>query len=129
MTRDDKRSSIFNKDIMFVSIRDLLSLDQMHRNTGSIEQFLKDSELKEQSWNNALDILQTWIALREAISKYVLWNESSALPEIKSHLNSVLRLLSELIFFHIVERPKFLKPCFVGKLGFDRPLYRYQGWD
>lgn len=129
MTSDARRVPKVNKDIVRVNIRDLLSLNQMHRSAGSIQQFLKDNELKEQSWNNALSILQTWMSIQELISKYVLWNEASALPEIKSHLNSVLRLLSKVIFFNIVVKPKSLKQCFVAKLGFDRPLYRYQGWD
>lgn len=112
-----------------VNIRELLWLNHAHRSAGDIQQFLKENELKEQSWNNALTILQNWISLQESISKYILWNELSVLPEIRSHLNTVLRLLSKLTFFNIVERPKSLNLCFVAKLGFDRPLYRYQGWD
>lgn len=129
MTGESRRTPNVNKNFVQVSIRDLLTLNQVHRSAGSIQQFLKDNELKEQSWNDALSILQIWISLQELINKYVLWNESSTLREIKPHLNSVLRLLSKLIFFTTDGMPKSLKHCFMAKLRFDRPLYRYQGWD
>ena len=129
MGSDARRITKVNKDIVRISIRELLSLNRMHRDAGSIQQFLENTELKEQSWNNALNILQIWMSLQELISKYALWNERSALPEIKSHLNTVLQLLSKLIFFNVVKKPKSLKECFVARLRFDRPLYRYQGWD
>ncbi|MDM8550122.1 ATP-binding protein [Desulfobacterales bacterium HSG2] len=122
--------SVSQTNIVHIPVRDLLQLDQVHRNANSLGQFLQNCNVRERTWNSAIQILRTWTEIQEVVSEYVLYGDQEATSDrVLIKLRTLLVSTGKLVFFNGFDDLSITDLLCEVHLNFDNLLYRYQGFD
>ena len=125
-----RESMVPRADIVRLPVRELLQLDKLHRSAGTLQQFLQDCSIRERTWNSAMQTLQTWIRIQEAVSEYILYDDEPSLNRALADLEGLLANIGKLILFNSTSaKLSVVNLSCETELSFDKLLYRYQGFD
>jgi hypothetical protein len=124
------QESLAPEDIARLPVRELLQRDELHRRANTLQQFLQDCNIRERTWNSAIQILQTWVGIQEAVSEYILYGDEPSLNHTLADLRKLLANIGKLVLFNSTPtRLSVIDLNCETQLSFDKLLYRYQGFD
>lgn len=121
--------SVPQTNIVNIPVRELLQRDLVHRSANTLGQFLQNCSIRERTWSNAIQILQTWTEIQEAVSEYVLYGGQETSDRVFVKLRDLLISAGKLAFFDISDKLSSTDLLCEARLNFDNLLYRYQGFD